>query len=133
MRIQHRLTLSFVLVAGLASLIAGYFLSRAVEQRVTDQIAGRLAQEARLARDLVRAEADLPASADRLADRLGRDLDVRVTIIDATGKVLGDTELDGDALATVESHATRPEVIEAMRVGEGRAVRYSRTLAENML
>ena len=84
-------------------------------------------------RDLVRAEPDLRGSADRLADRLGRDLDVRVTIIDGTGKVLGDTELNGDALATVENHANRPEVIEAMRFGAGRAVRYSATLAENML
>ena len=84
-------------------------------------------------RDLVRAEPDLPGSADRLADRLGRDLDVRITIIDGTGKVLGDTELNGDPLATVESHANRPEVIEAMRSGAGRAVRYSATLAENML
>ena len=92
-----------------------------------------LVQETRLVRDLALAEPDLPAAADRLADRLGRDLDVRVTIIDAIGRVLGDTELDGEALATVESHADRPEVIEAMRAGEGRSVRFSRTLTENML
>jgi two-component system phosphate regulon sensor histidine kinase PhoR len=96
-------------------------------------VASKLEHEARLARDLLRSEPDLAASADAVADRLGRDLGLRVTIIDASGKVMGDTELDGEALRSVENHAGRPEVLETMRGGAGRAVRYSRTLAENML
>ncbi|PYT35617.1 MAG: PAS domain-containing sensor histidine kinase [Acidobacteria bacterium] len=96
-------------------------------------MASRLTEETRLARDLLLSEPDLTAGADALADRLGRDLGLRVTIIDASGKVLGDTDLDGEALLSVENHADRPEVIEAMRAGTGRAVRYSRTLTENML
>ncbi len=114
-------------------MIAGYFLGRDAETRVIDQIAARLERETRLVRDLARSEADLPAAADRLADRLGADLDVRITFIDAAGRVLGDTDLSGEALATVESQAGRPEVIEALRSGEGRALRSSRTLAESML
>ena len=122
-----------MLVAGLSSLLAAVVLDRAVARRITDQVASRLTEETRLARDLLLSEPDLAAGADALADRLGRDLGLRVTIIDASGKVLGDTDLDGEALLSVENHADRPEVIEAMRAGTGRAVRYSRTLAENML
>jgi len=122
-----------VLVAGLSSLLAAVVLDRAVARRITDQVASRLTEETRLARDLLPSEPDLAAGADALADRLGRDLGLRVTIIDASGKVLGDTDLDGEALLSVENHADRPEVIEAMRAGTGRAVRYSRTLTENML
>src|SRR5206468_6144605 len=103
------------------------------ERRVTEQIAERLFDETRLARDLVASEPDLPSRGDALADRLGRDLGVRVTVINAEGKVLGDTDLDGAALASVENHAQRPEVIEAIRNGTGRAVRYSATLREEML
>jgi two-component system, OmpR family, phosphate regulon sensor histidine kinase PhoR len=108
-------------------------LDRAVGRRVTEQIAARLGEEIRLARDMARAETDLASTADALADRLGHDLGVRVTIIDATGKVLGDTELQGDDLASVENHANRPEVIDAVREGTGRSIRYSHTLAENMM
>ena len=122
-----------MLVAGLSSLLAAVVLDRAVARRITDQVASRLTEETRLARDLLPSEPDLAAGADALADRLGRDLGLRVTIIDASGKVLGDTDLDGEALLSVENHADRPEVIEAMRAGTGRAVRYSRTLTENML
>ncbi len=120
-------------MAGLSSLLAAIVLDRAVARRITDQVASRLTEEARLARDLWRSEPDPAAGADAFADRLGRDLGVRVTVIDATGKVLGDTDLDGEALQTVENHADRPEVVQAMRSGTGRAVRYSRTLTENML
>ncbi len=120
-------------MAGLSSFLAALVLDRAVGRRVTGQVAARLIEEIRLARDLVRAEPDLPSAADRLADRLGRDLRVRLTVIDASGKVLGDTELDGEALSSVENHSDRPEVIEAVRGGTGRSIRYSRTLAENML
>jgi len=133
LRIQHRLTLSFVLVAGLASFLAAFVLDRAVARRVTDQVASRLTEETRLACDLLRSETDLAAGADAIADRVGRDLSLRITIIDASGRVLGDTDLDGEALISVENHARRPEVADAMRAGLGRAVRYSRTLAENML
>ncbi len=122
-----------MLVAGLSSLLAAVVLDRAVARRITDQVASRLTEETRLARDLLLSEPDLAVGADALADRLGRDLGLRVTIIDASGKVLGDTDLDGEALLSVENHADRPEVIEAMRAGTGRAVRYSRTLTENML
>ena len=120
-------------MAGLSSFLAALVLDRAVARRVTEQIAARLGDEIRLARDLARAEPDLTSTADRLADRLGRDLGVRVTIIAADGTVLGDTDLDGETLREVENHASRPEVMQAMRDGTGRSMRYSRTVAENML
>jgi two-component system, OmpR family, phosphate regulon sensor histidine kinase PhoR len=83
--------------------------------------------------DLIRNDADPSARADVLADRLGADLGVRVSIISAAGKVLGDTDLDAAALATVENHAGRPEVADALGHGSGRAVRYSSTVAADML
>jgi two-component system phosphate regulon sensor histidine kinase PhoR len=120
------------MVAALSTVIAGVFLGRAVERRVTDQVAARLEKEARLARELLRSPAEL-SEADALTDRLGRDLGVRVTVIDASGRVLGDTDLDEEGLRTVENHAARPEVAEALRAGSGRAVRRSSTVATDML
>ncbi len=120
-------------MATFSTAVAGVVLNRAIARRITTQIAAKLSEEARLARDLLEAEPDLAASGDRLADRLGHDLGVRVTIIAVAGAVLGDTELDGEALAKVENHAGRPEVRAALRDGRGQAVRYSNTLAENML
>ncbi|HUD72984.1 MAG TPA: histidine kinase dimerization/phospho-acceptor domain-containing protein, partial [Dongiaceae bacterium] len=97
------------------------------------RLADGLEAQAIVARALAAREPDLAATADPFADRLGRDLRVRVTLIAADGTVLGDTDLDGEALRTVENHAGRPEVAAALATGDGRAVRYSHTLGVDLL
>jgi two-component system phosphate regulon sensor histidine kinase PhoR len=55
---------------------------------------------------------------------------LRITLIDSNGTVLADTEVDASSL---ENHADRNEVSEAILFGEGSSVRYSATLRENEL
>lgn len=58
--------------------------------------------------------------------RLGREAGLRLTLIDAQGLVLADSECDGpEALGALENHATRPEVQEALRTGHGTDFRES--------
>ncbi len=70
---------------------------------------------------------------DVIADQIGRSLKLRVSIIDADGVVLGDSELNREQLAVVENHRTRPEVVAAFRHGYGEAERYSSTIDEDLL
>ena len=63
--------------------------------------------------------------ADALANAAGGALDHRVTLIDSTGRVIGDSEFDGPALALLENHATRPEVAAARRGDTGISRRSS--------
>ena len=67
---------------------------------------------------------------DAYAKRLARDLhgDIRVTIVAADGKVLGDSYADYSAMA---NHLDRPEMIEAIRDGYGEDVRKSETTGED--
>lgn len=51
----------------------------------------------------------------------------RITLVDAEGKVLFDSEADADAL---DNHAEREEIKEAMEKGKGKSIRYSTTLTE---
>ena len=53
---------------------------------------------------------------------------VRITWIDSNGDVLGDTDANQDYM---ESHAERPEILEALATGEGVDVRKSETLEDN--
>jgi two-component system phosphate regulon sensor histidine kinase PhoR len=55
---------------------------------------------------------------------------VRVTVIAADGRVLADSQSDPESM---ENHATRPEVLEAMAKGEGRSARRSATLKRDFL
>jgi len=54
----------------------------------------------------------------------------RVTVITADGLVLADSEHDP---ATMEDHAGRPEIRQAMAEGQGRSVRYSDTVKRDLL
>ena len=54
--------------------------------------------------------------------------ELRVTFIGSDGKVDFDSAADS---AQMENHSQRPEIIEALEKGEGRAVRNSETLSRN--
>ena len=60
-------------------------------------------------------------------------MSARVTLIAADGRVVGDSELSADGLATLEIHADRAEVRDARERGPGIARRFSTTLGTEML
>ena len=62
-------------------------------------------------------------------ERLG-DGQNRLTLIDADGTVLFDSDVDP---AQMENHADRPEVIQAIAEGAGESSRYSETLTEKTI
>ncbi len=65
-----------------------------------------------------------------LAQRVGEQVDARITIIGKDGTVLADSERDP---AEMENHGDRPEVIEAISSNAGTSIRYSATLGCDML
>jgi two-component system, OmpR family, phosphate regulon sensor histidine kinase PhoR len=66
----------------------------------------------------------------RQAETLTGITGARVTVVDATGKVLADSSRQAGSM---ETHLHRPEIQEAKLRGRGRAVRYSQTLGVDML
>lgn len=63
-------------------------------------------------------------------NNIASKLNVRITIIDTSGKVLADSQKD---YQTMENHLYRPEITEALNDGTGISTRYSSTLKLNML
>ena len=55
---------------------------------------------------------------------------VRITVIAADGRVLADSQSE---TSTMENHAERPEVVEALKTGEGRATRQSVSVGTRLL
>ena len=73
------------------------------------------------------------ADPDSLANTAGRALQRRVTLIDSTGKVVGDSDFDDPQLARLTNHLFRPEVMEASRSGIGTARRISTSRGDEEL
>ena len=78
-------------------------------------------------------ELQAPDTIEAWANRLGRALDIRVTVIDLNGRVLGDSYIPASKLALVENHRSRPEVKSALSNGYGEDTRLSQTVQEQML
>jgi two-component system phosphate regulon sensor histidine kinase PhoR len=130
--IQWRITISFILIILVSMCVLGFYLVDFVRDTQISNLRLQLESEARLV-----AQASLPVfvspeqnSLDILAKTTGEEINARVTIIDKDGVVLGDSEHDPE---TMENHATRPEVIEALAEGVGVSTRYSATLGQQML
>ena len=70
---------------------------------------------------------------DALADKLGSVAQARVTLIQADGKVLGDSEVSGQGLMTLENHRERPEVAAAFLGLTTDNIRFSATTQKRML
>ena len=130
--IQWRITIPFVLIVLVSMGALGLYLVDFVRDSQINSLRSQLESEARLV-----AQASLPDfvtsernELDTLAKTTGEQISSRVTIIASDGTVLGDSEHDPQ---TMENHATRPEVVEALAGGVGVSTRYSTTLEQQML
>jgi two-component system phosphate regulon sensor histidine kinase PhoR len=120
--------------AALTLLVATVLVSLSLRRTLNERIEASLVNEARLAAEtLSHRRPPRPAELDDEADALGTLVSARVTFIASDGTVVGDSELDGDALRDVENHGRRPEIFEASRTGVGIGRRYSTTVGVDML
>src|SRR5438093_664064 len=106
------------------TLLLGYFLGSAIKETVEFEIEDQLHKSATLAKAYIGLHPDRDDPI-RLAQDLSKSLDVRVTIIARDGVVLGDSDLLPESLRTVENHSNRPEVIQALKTGQGTSIRWS--------
>jgi two-component system phosphate regulon sensor histidine kinase PhoR len=122
MNLSQRLLAGVLVVIG--ALVAAIVLiaGNRLTGRLSQDTADELERDARLVGVTWSEHA---ANPDSLADAAGGALNRRVTIIDSTGVVIGDSEFDGEALARLENHLTRPEIMAARASGTGRATRTS--------
>jgi two-component system phosphate regulon sensor histidine kinase PhoR len=111
---------SLVLIVALVVGVVAIAGSR-LRDRLAEETRRELEREARL----VGAQWHAGINADSLADAAGAALGRRVTLIDSTGVVRGDSEFDDDALHALQNHFARPEVAGARASGTGTSMRKS--------
>ncbi len=130
MRLATRFFLSASLLVAATMLGVTLAADQILRSRLVDETAAGLEREARLIASQLPADSlAWPAAAIRLGTLIGR----RVTLIDPTGRVRGDTEFPADALPGLDNHASRPEVIATAAGGVGRAERLSASTNEGRL
>jgi two-component system phosphate regulon sensor histidine kinase PhoR len=134
--INFKIAITFIFIIGLILTGLFVFLNNIFTDHTFNRIRSNLTKELYLTRSFMSRYKDLPLkidSMDRIADYIGGDLNVRVTIIDISGNVVGDSELSADQIERVENHLYRPEIQDAMSARLGESVRFSTTIKDKLL
>src|SRR5687768_1034226 len=129
MRLTQRLLIGSLLIVGVLVALVVAILDGRLRLRFYEESSNQLVREARL----VAVQWHPALSVDSLANAAGRALGHRVTLIDSTGRVVGDSEFDAPALERLENHLTRPEIMDAARAGQGVARRVSPSAGDEEL
>lgn len=125
-------SLCLVTVVGVA---AGIALQVSLRKWLEARLEATLLAQARMVREALTADAAPTTvdAADPLIDRLGVAAGVRITYIDANGRVLGDSSVSAARVPRLEDHGSRPEILAAIATGRGVSRRHSNTLQTDFL
>ena len=124
---KRRIFGSLVLLSTVAALLAGAF-SSVLYYRL---YARQAKLELRTIASLVTRDQHLVGGdySDLIREALSAvEYDLRVTVVDSSGKVLADSHADP---STLEEHGSRPEIREALESGTGEELRHSDTLSQD--
>jgi two-component system phosphate regulon sensor histidine kinase PhoR len=120
-KLAQRLLLGAVLIVTVLMIVAVTLSGQRLRTQLHQLTTAQLATGAKLVAQQWRADAE----ADAFADSAGAALGQRVTLVDSSGRVLGDSEFSGPALDALQNHNNRPEIIVARTAGQGSSLRTS--------
>lgn len=136
LNIHYKITLIFVIISGIILLGVFFYIGNILREYTTHRIKANISKQLEFCKSYL-AESSFGSLSgyglDRIADKIGHDLDLRVTIIGLDGVVYGDSQINIDELPAVENHLFRPEVQKAIQSGFGESRRFSTTIKDDFL
>lgn len=122
-----RIFFSYFILASILLIVLGNYLSGAIKDNYISELLENLTVQSRLIAE------DIPLSfKDNLDDFCKNYKDktgARITIIDSSGRVLGDSD---ELSSLMDNHSNRQEIIEAETNDIGSAIRFSKTIHKNL-
>jgi signal transduction histidine kinase len=128
-KLTQRLLIGSLVIVGLLVTLVVAIVDGRLRNRFYEESSAGLLREARLVASQWQPGLDV----DSLADEAGQALGHRVTLIDSTGRVVGDSEFEHPALDALENHLTRSEIAEAASTGSGASRRISASAGDEEL
>ncbi|MFZ0311928.1 MAG: ATP-binding protein [Candidatus Korobacteraceae bacterium] len=127
-RIFVKLFLAALVVIAACTVSLDLLIGRTWENMLRREIETSLRQKTQMFASHV-ADAP-PGSLKQMTEQAAPAAGARITVIDATGKVLADSEANPD---TMENHAGRPEFVAALQGQTGSSTRLSKTIGVDLL
>ncbi|HYA12325.1 MAG TPA: ATP-binding protein [Thermodesulfovibrionales bacterium] len=122
-----RIFFSYFILASILLIVLGNYLSGVIKDNYILKLKENLAVQSRLIAE------DIPVSFQNNLDVFCKEYKnktgARITIIDSSGQVLGDSD---EPSSLMENHSNRPEIMEAETSGMGSSIRFSKTIHKNL-
>lgn len=134
--IKLKLVFSYLFIIAVSFGFAAYFLDKNLENHALQGIKSSLVNEAFLIKSQIPYEKLKSQGYPGLQNQiktLASKIKSRLTVIDHSGVVMADSDVEDNKIAYMENHADRPEVKIAFDGNIGEQIRYSSTLKINML
>lgn len=131
-RFSWKLTAGLLPPILISAAIVGGLSIRSMEEDSREEIRRSLAAQAALLRNVAAARLGQPQESvlKQEVRSLGKEIGTRLTVIDAQGLVLADSQEDPSSM---ENLASRPEIMAVRSHGSGIATRYSQRLGVSVM
>ena len=134
MKIQSKITFTYVVLALLIVVSLGVFTSMRMESYFKDRLVDELSRQADLVLFMLQKDSSYTFSQiDEQVKQVGGLEHLRITLIDSQGDVLADSDVPFPEISGVQNHLNRPEIQDAQRYGIGHDIRHSVTVDRNYL
>ncbi|MCY3757263.1 MAG: ATP-binding protein [Acidobacteria bacterium] len=131
-RFSWKLTAGLLLPILISAAIMGGLSIRSMEEDSREEVRRSLAAQATLLRSVAAARLGQPQESvlQQEVRSLGEEIGTRLTVIDAQGLVLADSQEDPSSMGNL---ASRPEIMAVRSHGSGIATRYSQRLGVSVM
>lgn len=126
---RRRILLTYVVLISFITIVIGGFSLSFTSRNYLTMMQERLHDNGQIIGQYILNNREA-GSVDELCRDIKKRLGIRLTILTADGDVIGDSDANID---TMQNHRNRPEVQKALKGETGRAIRYSNTLATDMM
>ncbi|HOW17019.1 MAG TPA: HAMP domain-containing protein, partial [bacterium] len=133
MKLHFKLFITFGLITAIALTSIFIYLDRNLNRTYVSQLKDNIKKQTQATKTLLLSSKFEPHRVDSIVHNIGKDLALRITIIDKQGRVVGDSELKHNEAIKLENHLQRPEIIDAIKKGEGWSQRFSTTLKKDII
>ena len=131
-RFSWKLSAGFLLPIFLSTAFVGGLVIRSIEHDSKEEVRRSLAARAALLRNMAAPRLRQPQESGLQQEvrSIGGEIATRLTVIDAQGRVLADSNQDPSKM---DNHASRPEILAVRSHGSGIATRYSDRLGVTLM
>jgi two-component system phosphate regulon sensor histidine kinase PhoR len=123
----RRILISYLIIAPLLFLFLELYLSNVVRSTHISELTQGLIVQGNLVAE--RIPSSLPVSLDDFSRKYKEITGARITIIDVSGRVIGDSD---EPSARMENHGDRPEIRDAALSNAGSSLRFSKTMGKDL-